>query len=317
MKPKSKKAGMQAYVIGLLLFLILLITFSTIYYQIKGKIVEGSLREVRRANVNQHATAHIAGLDFSSTLAFPIIKKEVKKGDEMKESSRALVEDWSDLGNGKKELFSADTDKIVYCVPGHYLMFKDKSQKILPSDFLKYQETHTVSQVGAAGITGDSNSYINEYITGYSTNKELFEKEMKEVRDKLGTERITVLNEKDIGENAELIRYVINTQSDYTTVFVYMKKGYWMKWLTAIAGAGGGTAAAGVIGIIFVPLTAGGSLIISGIALGGGALGGIIGYGMGSDKSADWDTGIFLVPNKADLIKDLKCNVLPAKGETE
>src|SRR3989338_8993463 len=99
----SKKADIQSYVMVLLLFLILLLAFSFIYYMIKGKMINGSLREIRIANVKQQATAHIAGLDFSSTLIFPIIKKEIKNGDEMKESSRALVEDWSDLGQGKKE----------------------------------------------------------------------------------------------------------------------------------------------------------------------------------------------------------------------
>ena len=315
---KSKKADSQAYLVGFVLFLILLVAFSSIYYSIKGKITEGSLREVRIANVKQQATSHIAGLDFSSTLNFPIIKKEVNKGDEMKESSKALVEDWSDLGKGEKELFPADTDKIVYCVPGHYLTFKDKDQKILPSEFLQYQKTHTISQVGATGIMNDRNAYINDYIVGHSTNKELFEKEMAQIRNELGTDKsIILLNENELGANAEFIKYAISTNSDYTTVFVYMKKGYWMKWLTTIMGTPAGIAGGAVVGLALVPFTGGGSLVVIGIALGGGAAGGVIGYMMGSNKSADWDAGIFLVPNKADLLNDLKCNVLPAKGETE
>ena len=92
-----------------------------------------------------------------------------------------------------------------------------------------------------------------------------------------------------------------------------MKKGYWAPWLRTLVGATGGI----ITAVILVPLTGGGSLILGAIAVGSGVTGGLIGYGLGGDKSADWDAGIFLVPNKANILKDLKCDILPAGGEIE
>jgi len=49
----------------------------------------------------------------------------------------------------------------------------------------------------------------------------------------------------------------------------------------------------------------------------GSIAGGIIGYKMGSDKSVDWDAGILLVPNRENILKDLNCDIIPARGEME
>jgi len=304
---KSKKAGSpQSFLVKLLIFLILLVVFGAILYTIRGKMEEGSLREIRRQNVKKHAEAHILGLDLSPELSFPVIKWNVKKGEEIEKSSDALVHDWQDLLRGEKELFEK-ADK-VYCVPGHFLKFKN-DKKISAVELVNYQRTRNVD------IIGEENIPISEYLTGYTTDKTVFEEEMNELKSELGNQEVvTIINNEDFS-NPELLKeeYALNTEYDYMTVFVYMKEGYWPKWLkTMVFGAGGV-----IVGVILVPLTGGGSLMLAIVPLATGATGGAIGYKTASDKSADWDTGIFLVPNKAEILKDLKCDILPAKGEVE
>jgi len=194
---KNKKAGFPAYLVMLILVLVLLVVFSGIYYYFKVNVAEGSLREIRRQNVKNHANAHLAGLDLSSELNFPIIRKKIKKGDEIEDSSKALVHDWSDLLKGEKELFPTKTEEIVYCVPGHYLEFKDK-KKISAIELANYQKTHTVNSIGATGIIGDNNVPISEYITGYTTNKDVFEEEMNRLKEALAdAQEVTIVNDEE------------------------------------------------------------------------------------------------------------------------
>ena len=73
-----KKAAAPTYVVLLIVALILIGVFSLIYVDFKRGLDEGSLREIRRQNVRQHANAHIAGLDLSSKLNFPVIRTYIK-----------------------------------------------------------------------------------------------------------------------------------------------------------------------------------------------------------------------------------------------
>ncbi len=282
---KPKKAEMNGYLIGLILVLVLIVAFTPIYLMIKGKTAEGSIREIRRQNVKTNANAHIAGIYTSSDLNFPIIKLDVKKGEEFEKISEALVHDWQDLLKAERELFDTKTEEIIYCIPGHYLTFKDKKE-LSTAELANYQSTHKT------GIIGDK-STISQYLTGYSTDNDVFEQKMSEVKQE----------------------YNINTNYGYMTVTVYMKKGYWEKWLSSVFGTGIGATTGFVLGVVLVPFTGGGSLVISGLAVAGGAAGGVIGYKTGSDKSADWDAAIFFVPNKEDALRGLKCNALPATGD--
>ena len=286
----------------------------------KQKMTEGSIREIRRQSVRENVYAHVKGMDFSGELNFPIIRMDVKKGEELEKSSKAEVSDWRDLLRGKQELFPARrNEEVVYCIPGHYLKFKDK-KNIPLLDLSRYQKTHTIRSIGEYE-PGDKDYIISEYITGYTTNKALFEEDMRKLRDEFqGNPGVTIEQDENklLSEGSTIDpKYSINTEYDYMSVFVYMKKGYWMRWLSSVFGTGGGLAGGAVLGVILVPFTGGGSLVITAIAIGGAASGGAIGYMMGSDVSADWDAGIFLVPNKADILKDLKCDELPAGREIE
>lgn len=307
---KSKKAfSSEQYIVGLLVLLILLAVFGYILYITKVNISEGSIREIRQQNVKKNAQAHILGVDVSSELSFPIIRMDIKKGEEMEKASDALVHDWQDLLKGQEEIFETKTTEKVYCVPGHYLTFKDK-KKISAVELAEYQRTHNID------VIGEKNIPISEYLTGYTTDKSVFEQETEELKSELGNkEGVLIVNDGQIPDTEELKeKYAINTNYDYQTVFVYMKKGYWTKWLNSVFGTGIGMTGGFITGIVLVPITWGGSLVISAISIGGGITGGIIGYKTGSSKSADWDAGIFLVPNKAEVLKDLKCDILPAKS---
>ncbi|MEA2036590.1 MAG: hypothetical protein U9O94_03725 [Nanoarchaeota archaeon] len=314
---KNKKADSQSYLIGLILFLALLVTFSYSYSYFKEGLEENSLREIRRQSVKKHTEAHLAGLDFSDELNFPIIKKDIKKGEEIQDLSVALVQDWSDLSKGEKEMFSTETEEQVYCVPGQYLRFKSKDKKITVPEYVEYMKTKKVNEIGAGNVIGDKNIYITEYLLGYTTDNTVFGEEMKALKEELGNkEYVTIVNDKELSYSDLKEEYAINTEYDYMTVSVFMKKGYWPKWLNSLRGTGAGVVGGTILGLVLVPFTGGGSLVITGVALGGGVTGGLIGYKTGSDKSADWDAGIFLVPNKADILKDLRCDILPARGET-
>ena len=322
---KNKKTGsfQWEFLVGLCIFLALLVVFISIYIPMKQKMTEGSIREIRRQSVRENVYAHVKGMDFSGELNFPIIRMDVKKGEELEKASKAEVADWGDLLRGKQELFPAGRgENIVYCIPGHYLRFKDK-KNISLLDLSRYQNTHTIRSIGEYE-PGDKDYIISEYIIGYATNKVLFEDEMKKLKDEFGNNpRAEIVDDniffKEEGSLSKI--YSINTEYDYMSVFVYMKRGYWMKWLSGVFGGMGGMVGGFALGIVLVPFTGGGSLVITAIVVSataaGTASGGIMGYMMGSDVSADWDAGIFLVPNKADILKDLKCDELPAGREIE
>ena len=319
---KKKADSQPGYLVKLLLLLIIIAVSIPIYYQIKVKFSEGTTREIRQQNVNQLAKSNTLKLRTYNELSFPIIRLDVKEGNELEDSSRALVHDWSDLLKGEVQLFKSEKEKIVYCIPGHYLKFKANDKKIPAMEYIKYQKEHTLNDIGAKHIKGDMNVYISEYLKGHTTNKEVFEEEMKTLKESLSDHQdVTIVSDIEFFEERNKLKgeYAINTAYEYTTVFVYMKKGYWGKWLSTLVGTNVGIVGATTVGLILVPFTGGGSLVITAVALGAagsGVAGGIIGYKTANDVNADWDTGIFLVPNKAEILKDLSCDILPARGET-
>ena len=184
-----------------------------------------------------------------------------------------MVADWRDLQQAKKELFAAKSENIVYCVPGHYIHFEDK-KKIAPLELSNYQKKHTLAQIGEFQM-GQENTFIIDYISGYSTDKNAFQDEVNELRAEFGNIPGATISPDPSKVNIPN-ELAINTELDYMTV-----------------------------------------LVISAVAVEGGVTGGIVGYKTGSDKSADWNAGILLVPNKAEILKELKCDILPAKGEIE
>ncbi len=310
----NKKANIQEYVlIRMIIFIVLLFVFIYISGRIKGNLEEGSIREIRRQSVKNNVHAHIAGIDASSELKFPIIRKTIKKDEEIKESSLALVHDWSDLLQGEEQLFPIKKEEIVYCIPGHYLKFKVKNKKIPVADYIEFQKTKTLDDINA-DVIGDGNEYILDYLKGYTTDESIFAEEMKELKEVLEKQGIVVTDDAKLLEKEKNI-YAINTDYEYMTITVYMKKGYWVRWLSTVIGTPVGIVGGTVAGVLLAPVTGGSSLSVTIIALAGGTAGGIIGYNLGSDKSADWDTIILLMPNKGEVLKDLKCDILPAHGD--
>ncbi len=314
-KLKKKAYSPQAWMVGLILLVAILIIYIYFYSSLGGNVKEGVIREVRQQNVNNHVKAHIAGLDLSSELNFPIIRMDIEKDDELKDSSKALVHDWYDLLEGEGNLFPQEREKIVYCVPGHYIKFKAKDKKIPAMEYAEFQRTNTLDDIGAEHMIGeDTDVSIKDYIAGYTTDKTIFEQEMKTLEEELGkVENVAIIKDEEFFKETKELNegYAINTNYEYMTVTVYMKKSYWAKWLTSLAGTGAGV----TVGLILVPFTGGGSLVITSLVLGGGAVGGAIGYSQGSWKSADYTSSIWLVPNKEDILEILKCDLLPARGE--
>jgi len=319
---KLKKRGDSEpeFTVKLILILIVIVAFIPFYYYFKVKITEGSIREIRYQNVKNIASTNALKFNTYNEINFPIIRKKVKNGEEIKESSKALVEDWSDLLKGEKQLFPSKKEEIVYCVPGHYLEFRAKNKKIPANEYIEFQSTKTLNDIGAEQIIGDGNTIISDYLRGYTTNEAVFQEEMEEVKTSLASKGVTIVSDEEFLKSQIKLKdeYSINTDYEYTTVFVYMKKGHWPKWLTAIIGTNIGIIGGSVVGATIVYFTGGGILVISAVAVGAagtGIGGGVLGYIKGSDLSADWNTGIFLVPNNEEILKDLNCDILPTKGE--
>ncbi len=310
MKRNKKGGSPSAYLIGLILLVAIIVSFSQIYSYFTRKMEEGSIREIRIQNVKNQVNANIRGLDVPSKLNFPEIKVKVKKGEELKESSKALVHDWSDLRRGRDPLFPLDIGETVHCGYGHYIIFEEKGQKISVREYVNFQNENTLEDIGVTHVMGDTDVKIREYLMGFSTDYEVFEKQRDELKAAFeGKERVSIVD--DITKSAEASRYAIDTDHDYVTVFVYMKRGYWPKWVvTTVFGAVGAARA-----LVLAPFTGGGSLALLVLGYGGVAVGGYVGYKTASDRDADWDASIFLVPNDEMALKSLGCENLPMRGD--
>jgi len=309
---------MQEYTILVIIALIVITVLIFNNINLKDKMAESSIRSIRRENIRKSADAHIVSVPLlnqnkNQEIYFPIIKMDIKKGEELKMLSKAMVADWTDLLQGKRELFDTREEKTVYCIVGHHIKFKEKNKKIPLKDLAEYQRKHTIWEIGEK-IYGVGNTTISEYLAGYST-KNIFEEEKKQLEKEFKTENIIPEDDffnKKINENRNTP--YIDTNKDYITITVYTKKGYWVRWLKSLLGTQMGLAVGGFLGVVLVPFTGGGSLVIIGTAIAGATIGGIYGYHTGSEKSADWDASIFLLPNDEKILKELKCNELPTIG---
>ena len=105
----------------------------------------------------------------------------------------------------------------------------------------------------------------------------------------------------------------IDTSQSHTVVLFYQKKGYLQKtWAAAVGGTSGLVLAGvfvatnvislGTASVVWVPLA----------VVGVGA-----GYYFGSEKPADWQAGVMLIPYTEETLKFLQCTELPVAQENK
>ena len=277
---KNRKAGLPAIaIVTLILIMILMIVMFLFESRMDELRREETGKAICKASVKTHALSNI-GLDFASDINCPTERLTIREDDEeaiMHELAMAKYNCFDQFHRGELDLFS-DAHKLEkYCVICHVIDFKAK-KNIPLENFMRYERTHNIKPGGMS---------FEEFFIGHSTYDEFPEYESPQ-------------------------RYGINTELQYTTVFTYAKEGYWSKWITGAAGA---TIGSVVLSVALIPFTGGGSILVGIAGLAGGAGGGMLGYTIGSDKTADWNASILLIPYNADLLRDLTCTVAPAGQE--
>lgn len=275
---KHKKAQMPVkMVVGLLVVFSLMLVLMLFLAKI-DKIKDEKLgKSICKVSVDVYSKSRLIGADFASEINCPTKRLSIPDSDVemiMNKLSMAMYDCWDQFGRGRLNLFSNEYKEERHCVVCHVIEFKDKDIRIGSERFSKYLKTWNIP-------SGEMS--FEEFFLGYSTYEEDKEKQYTtELAD-------------------------INTELEYSTVFVYDKEGYLSKWITSGVGA--------AAGIILIPFTGGGSALVGTVV--GAVGGGIIGYNMGSDKTTDWNASIVLTPYLSDFLGNLTCTYAPVGQEKE
>lgn len=276
---KNKKAMLEKTVITFILVMILIIVMLLYESRIDELRKEQTGKAICKASVKAHTLSNI-GLDFASDINCPTERLSIRDKDEeiiMDKLATAMYKCFDQFHRGELDLFKDEKRVEKHCVICHVIDFKT-DKEIGAEKFRTYLRDHDIP-------SGEMS--FEEFLLGHSTYGEETKQE---------TPR----------------EYDINTKSLYATVFTYAKEGYWSKWITGPLGATIGSA---VLSVIAIPFTGGGSILVGVAGLVGGVGGGILGYNIGNEKTADWNAGILLMPYNADILRNLTCTVAPAGQE--
>ncbi len=275
--------NVQEFLVGLILLLAVGLVLLLFYRGLGEKATERQDMDLCREQIEINAIGRVGGMEIFDIGKCPVEYVSVKD-DEEKDMKAVLAKEmatcWYKLGEGQYELFDLHTKKIQYCVICSVLMFENHQQKI--DGMLAYLGKE---QAPLLYTKGETMSYA-DYMHNYRSDKS-----------------IQLLYDEETTD-------IIDTAYDYTTIFLYAKKGHVSKVWSTFGGLALGTV--------------GGALVLSGIGapvgiglLAGSAAAGIggaaLGYNLGSDTSATWESGILLYPYDTAALKRLDCEVLPAQ----
>jgi len=296
MKSKSKKGYIEIkYLLGIILMLLLLLTFLPYFSNYKNKFKEKAYSNL----CNQYIELHLfskKGVVEADLDNFPCETQEIminasKKHDIMKEVSDGMIKCTNSYHRGEKELFGGNTtDPIRFCAACYKTSFKEKDVNISAMEFLSYQSVSKAS----------SGEKILEIVADKNFSDNFV--------DKRGT------NEGAKGSGT----VAINTNKEYLTLFIYDKKiapSRFERIITAVTvGAVVGTVTAIVI------VASGGSAIpvVAGIfaAEAGAAAGGILGGGIAyyathnSQDGSKWISSMRFEEFNSTNLKNLNCSVI-------
>jgi len=216
--------------------------------------------------------------DIKCPTDFDVIKSKNKE-DIMHELSQKMCRCVKTFGRGELNLFGPVEDN-KYCIICDNIDFSEELE-ITAEEFLEYQHDPRHECYG---------ENIAEFLSMEPADPGALEEYKADI------------NQADVA---------INTGNDYSTVFMYARNNYWNNLFTTPVGMIVG----GIVGLVGIPFTGGGSFLILGGSAALAVGGGVIGYQLGSGKNADWDPAIILLPHEAVELNKLGCTYLPASQD--
>ena len=279
----NKKAMME-FLVGLIILLVVALVILMFFNKTQAMSEAQKTVGICKNSIEVNAIGHVSGMDILDEIKCPTEYKTVKteNNDEIKKTlAHDMTSCWYKMGEGQYEIFPASTlHKTQYCVICSVTEF-DNKQTV--TGFLDYMAKNPAPLLYTAG---KAMSYA-DYLQGYSTDSIMKLEYEQETEDS------------------------IDTSHKYATIFMYTKKGYISKELGTVGGAVGGL----TIGLVGGAFIIGGWTAPIGIAILGAAAGAGGGYALGSEKTADWDSGVLLVQYDTENLEKLGCEVLPAKQQ--
>lgn len=286
----------QKAMVAMILSVVAILVGAFFLQQVFEKAERSTARAQCRESIQSNSQLRLYGFDFSSRINCPTQEIIATGNDDeiLGTVADELYSCWNQWGAGQLELFKAEDS--VFCAVCSVIEFDTKDRKI----------PGVLTTLNSRIIPGGGQSYY-EYLTGVRVDEGL-------------SQRLTQLadSEKDI----------IDTSQDMSIVFTYAKDSRVTKQQGLIWGLGIGSAvgliAGGILAIVFPPagiavlsvtIISATTIAVTTAAattLAAGATGGLIGYALGHDTSANWDARIIAVPYNRDQLQDrLKCTDFP------
>ncbi|NQV09298.1 hypothetical protein HQ529_05600 [Candidatus Woesearchaeota archaeon] len=279
-KMKKRADISMQMVIGLIVVLALMLVLMLFQARVDKLKDEKLGTAICKSTVFAYSKSRSLGMEFGSEINCPSENLVIPESDDeiiMDKIAMAMYKCFDQFHRGELNLFSNDYKEEKHCAVCSVIEFGDKEKKISSDRFRRYLKTHNIP-------TGEMS--FEEFFVGYSTYDE--------------------------SEPTQTIFPDINTEMDYSTLFVYGKEGYMSKWAS---GALGGSLGTIIFGAALIPFTGGGSALVGVAGAAGGASGAILGYTMGSDKTADWNSSLVLTPYIPEILYNLSCTYLPVGQE--
>jgi len=298
----SRKAVTALFtaLIAVVIVAVIMILLIVIFKKISDASEEEALRS--RCRTSLVAYARLKDLPFGDANADEadidcptryITIPEGNQNDMRRSVANQLVSCWSDFGEGKFRLFSAEDQK--FCVICSVFQFEDRSVRLtgLPSFMMTER---------APVLVNKKRPTYQEYMTGVRTSDEVVDQARGSIDNNFfdGSKR-------------------------YAVMFTYYKQSYWDKISGALVGLTVGAVGA-FIGIAVTVGTAGiaspiGAMIITGSAAAGAAIGAAsTGGGQGggwTTSGADWDANIVISEYVPEQIRTFGCQSLPVSQVDE
>ncbi|MBI5073244.1 hypothetical protein HZA99_05495 [Candidatus Woesearchaeota archaeon] len=282
-KYQNKKAAAQLeFLIALILLLV--ITFIIIYFFDKTAEVaeKANIATTCRSTIELNAIGHISGMQLYDAVKCPVeyTKIDETDPDKLKKTvADSLASCWYRMGQGQYEVFPTPVmTKKQYCVICNVLEF-NQEQKI--TGVVSYMNQN---HVPVLYTNGETISYT-DYLQNFHSDPSIALLYTQETRDTL------------------------DTKDPYATIFLYGKKGYINRFWGGVTGAGTGFATGAILIMSGVGAPAG--IFIAGTTV----VGTIAGVGLGSSKTADWESAVGVYPYTTSSLDSLGCEVLPAEQQ--
>lgn len=290
---ESKGTGILSFLVLMLLTLLIILIFFGKGFDV-WKLGSGS--QICRKSVEMHSAAHIKGIDVSEDIKCPPTYEKIDDADDkvIKQKIADLAAEcfWK-FGANELELFGGSVlTENRFCALCSHIQFKGSAKSSDVKGFRLYLTKEYVPQKYLIGtrFAGSTVTYA-DYIIGRPTDPKEIDAIAKD----------SLVNELD-------------TDKDYGVMFVYVKDSYVQKVWSSMLGGGTAMGATLLGGLLLIPdVTITKFMALALISSGAGAGGAALGEAAGSDKPADWQSAVLIIPYDETSLKKLDCNQLPVK----